>query len=166
MGRGRAKGALAVCVVGATALLVGGCGESQHPNEQRASGPTRVSVTITENTTIVQPPAIAMGEEPTQQIPQNQNHSQPPLKAAKGKPLAVVFVIANQTGHKTSVEIAGGSTEERSEEIPPRSPATFQTQLPTGSYTVKASGGEAYGPTGKLAVGSYRASSQNDLLLP
>jgi hypothetical protein len=166
MGRGRAKGALAGCLVAAVALLAAGCGESRHPNEQRASGPTRVSVTITENATIVQPTSIAMGQERSQQIPQNQNHPQPPLKNAKGKPLAVVFVIANQTGHETSLQLDGGSTEESSEKIPPRSPGTFQTELPAGTYTVKASGGEAYAPTGKLAVGNYRASSQNDLLLP
>jgi hypothetical protein len=166
MGRGRAKGALVACVVGAAALLAAGCGESHHPNEQRATGPTRVSVTVTDNGTIVQPGVIAMGPERNQQIPQNLNQAQPPQRKAKGQPLAVVFVIANQTGHQTAVRIDGPSTQDSSEEIPPRSPATFQTQLPTGRYTVKAAGGEAYGGVGRLTVGAYRASSQNDLLLP
>jgi len=142
--------------------LLFGCGESRHANQQRPSGSTRVSVTINEKEVIVQPTEIAQRSEPTQQIPQNQNHSEPPIKT--GKPLNVTFVAANQTATDTELKIRGAK-EAESETVFARSPGTFHIALPTGSYTVSVVGMPEARP-GHLTVGRYRASSQNDVLLP
>ena len=42
---------------------------------------------------------------------------------------------------------------------------TFQLDLPTGIYTISAADVPTARPA-RLAVGPYRASSQNDVLLP
>lgn len=161
MGRGRARAAAIAGLIGATALLLG-CGESRHANEQRPSGSTRVSVTISKKEVIVQPTEIAQRAEPTQEIPQNQNHPEPPIKS--DKPLNVTFVAANQTATDTQLKIRG-ATEAESETVFARSPGTFHVDLPTGSYTVSVVGMPEARP-GHLTVGRYRASSQNDVLLP
>lgn len=158
---GRAKvaggGALAALIL---ALVGAGCGAETHPNEQRPAVPTRVSVTIGENGIVVKPSTIGMGPEKHQQLPQNQNHPQPPIKTQK--PLSVVFVTANQTAEDEKVVIKGPASAS-SKNIAPRSPGTFSAELPAGSYTISAG---ANGTPATLKVGPYRASSQNDLLLP
>jgi hypothetical protein len=149
-------------LIGAIALFAAGCGESRHSNEQRPQVSTRVSVTINPNGDLtVQPQRIAFGPEKSQQIPQNQNHSQPPRKT--NAPLDVVFVIANQTSRDTTVQIRDGSKQLRSARVFAHSPETIGTELPTGTYTVSAAGAST---PGHVTVGSYRASSQNDVLLP
>ena len=124
--------------------------------------PTRVSVTLSPRGLVVQPPRIAFGPEPKQQIPQNQNHPQPPIKTKK--PLDVIFVIANQTRHDSRLRIEGVPKEAESEPLLASSPGTFQTSLPTGEYTLRAQGVPSGDST--LAVGPFRASSENDVLLP
>jgi hypothetical protein len=157
---GRAKvaggGALAALIL---ALIGAGCGAESHPNEPRPAVPTRVSVTIGEHGVVVKPSAIGMGPEKHQQLPQNQDHPQPQIKTQA--PLSVVFVTANQTGEKEKVTVKGPKSAS-SPEISPRSPRTFSAELPAGSYTISAGGGEE----ATLKVGTFRASSQNDLLLP
>jgi hypothetical protein len=161
MGRGRAKAV--VCAFAVSALVAAGCGAESHPNEQRAQVPLRVSVTITPKGITVQPAEIGAGPARTQQIPQNQNQSQPEIKGDKG-PLTVSIVIANQTRSDSRLEIRG-PRDVSSVAIPAGSPATLQTDLPTGTYVV----GAANIPDarlGNLTVGPFRASSQNDVLLP
>jgi hypothetical protein len=162
MGRGRARTAL-VGVVVLLALAVAGCGAESHPNEPRPAAPTRVSITLTPKGVTVTPAKVAFGPERTQQIPQNQNHPQPPIKS--DKPLNVIFVIANQTAHDTNLQIHGDPKDVNSPSIPATSPGTYQTELPTGSYYVTAEGVPA-SRTKLLTVGPYRASSENDVLLP
>jgi hypothetical protein len=162
MGRGRAKTAVAGTVA-ALALAAAGCGAQSHPNEPRPQVPTRVSITLGSRGLVVQPPRIAFGPEPKQQIPQNQNHSQPPIKTKK--PLDVIFVIANQTRQDSLLRIEGVPKEVESEPLLASSPTTFQTELPTGKYTLRAEGIPSRGGS-TLAVGPYRASSENDVLLP
>ena len=159
LGRARVAGggALAALIL---ALAVSGCGAETHANEQRPAVPVRVSVTIGENGIVVKPSTIGMGQEKSQQLPQNQDHAQPPIKTQK--PLAVVFVTANQTGDPEKVVVKGPKSTS-SPEISPRSPRTFSAELSTGSYTVSAG---PHGASATLKVGPYRASSQNDLLLP
>jgi hypothetical protein len=159
LGRARVAGggALAALIL---ALVGTGCGAETHPNEPRPAVPTRVSVTIGENGIVVQPAAIGMGPEKHQQLPQNQDHPQPQIKTQA--PLAVVFVTANQTGEQEKLMVSGPASAS-SKVIAPRSPGTFSTKLPAGTYTISAG---ADGASGTLKVGSYRASSQNDLLLP
>jgi hypothetical protein len=162
MGPGRARATAIACLSGAVLLLAAGCGESRHANEPRPSGSTRVSVTINPEEVIVQPTAIGMKAEKFQQIPQNQNHPQPAIETKA--PLDVVFVTANQTPTDTKLKIRGTKDAE-SDTVFARGPGTFQVSLPAGSYTVSVTGMPEARPA-HLKVGSFRASSQNDVLLP
>lgn len=162
MGRGRAKAAVA-CIVGAMALAAAGCGAESHPNEPRPQVAIRVSVTITPKAVTVQPVAVGVGPARTQQIPQNENHAQPAIRN-DDKPLTVSIVIANQTRSESKLELRG-PRDVSSVAMPPGSPATLQTDLPTGTYAVAAANLPGARP-GKLVVGPYRASSKNDVLLP
>ena len=164
MGRGRARATAIGVLVGTAALLVG-CGESRHANDQRPQVSTRVSVTISPSKVMVQPLQIAMGPEKFQQSPQNQDHPQPPLKNSRG-PLDVTFVAANQTTTDARLKIRGGAGEGiESETVYANSPGSFQLDLPIGSYTISAVGLPDAKPA-HLKIGSFRASSQNDVLLP
>ncbi|HMI80820.1 MAG TPA: hypothetical protein VK480_03445 [Solirubrobacterales bacterium] len=154
---------MAVAGLVGTVALLAGCGESRHANEQRPQVSTRVSVTISSKEVIVQPVAVGTGPDATQEIPQNQDHPEPPIETKR--PLDVTFVAANQTATDIRLLVQGGGESARSETIFARSPGIFQVDLPTGSYTVTAVNMPEARPA-HLKVGSYRASSQNDVLLP
>src|SRR3954447_5711061 len=160
MGRGRATAGIA-CLIGVAAVLAG-CGASRHANEQRPQVSTRVSVTIGPKGVIVQPTKIAFGPEKTQQIPQNKAQPQPPTD--RRGPLNVVFVTANQTTVDSHLVIHG-ARDASSGPVLAHSPGSFQVQLPAGSYPASAAGLPG-ARAAHLAVGPYRASSQNDVLLP
>jgi hypothetical protein len=162
MVRGRARAAVAGAVV-AVALVAAGCGAQSHPNEPRPQVSTRVSVTISPGAVTVQPGSVGIDEERTQQIPQNQNHEQPRIKH-DGGPMNLTFVAANQTGENAHLVIHG-TKEVKSGPVLARSPATFQADLPTGSYTIVATDIPGARPA-HFTVGPYRASSENDVLLP
>lgn len=164
MGSGsfRSAAVAGLVVAALIALILTGCGESRHPNQQRPQGSTRVSVTVNSSEVIVQPVKVAFGAEPTQQIPQNQDHTQPPIKTKA--PLDLTLVTANQTPKDIQLKIRGDK-EAESETIFAHSPGSFGVSLPAGSYTISASGMPEARPA-HLMVGSYRASSQNDVLLP
>ncbi|HET9196807.1 MAG TPA: hypothetical protein VFN92_00955 [Solirubrobacterales bacterium] len=162
MGPGRARAAAIACLTGAVLLLAAGCGESRHANEQRPSGSTRVSVTINSEEVLVQPTSIGIEAEKFQQIPQNQDHPQSPIRTKA--PLDVTFVAANQTATDTKLKIRGAK-EAESDVVYARSPGTFQVSLPAGSYTVTVAGMPEARPA-HLKVGRFRASSQDDVLLP
>ncbi|HEU5252741.1 MAG TPA: hypothetical protein VFU16_05390 [Solirubrobacterales bacterium] len=149
-------------LIGATVLLAA-CGESRHANEQRPNVSTRVSVTISPTEVIVQPLEIGVRAEPTQEAPQNENDPEPPIKTKK--PLDVTFVAANQTPTDAKLKIRGPGMEKETETVFARSPGTFPVELRAGSYTITAVGLPDARP-GHLTVGTYRASSQNDVLLP
>jgi hypothetical protein len=161
MGRGRARAAVAGAI-GALALAVAGCGAQSHPNEPRPQVALHVSVTITDDAITVQPARIGVGPARTQQIPQNQNHAQPAIPTRD--PLPVAIVVANQTRSDSKLELRG-PRDASSGPIPATSPGTLQTELPTGTYSIAAAGVPGARP-GKLIVGPYRASSENDVLLP
>ncbi len=161
MGRGRARAAVAGAI-GALALAVAGCGAQSHPNDPRPQVALHVSVTITDDAITVQPVRIGVGPARTQQIPQNQNHAQPPIPTKA--PLPVAIVVANQTRSDSRLELRG-PRDASSGPIPATSPGTLQTELPTGTYSIAAAGVPGARP-GKLVVGPYRASSENDVLLP
>jgi len=161
MGRGRARAAVAgLVVVGALAAC--GCGAESHPNEQRPQVALRVSVTITPKAITVQPGKLAFGPARGQQAPQNQNHAQPPIKT--NRPVTVSIVTANQTRFDSKLELRG-PRDVSSAPIPAGSPITLQTDLPTGTYVIGAANVPG-ARLGKLVVGPFRASSQNDVLLP
>jgi hypothetical protein len=158
LGRGLAAGACA----GALALAGLGCGAEEHVNEPRPSPPTRVSVAVHTDSITVQPSRIGFGPERTKLIQQNRKQAQPPIHT--NKPLDIVFVTANLTETDSNLEIHG-PRDVTSNPLVANGNSSYLTSLPTGSYTVTAAdipGAKA----AKLLVGPYRASSQNDVLLP
>jgi hypothetical protein len=158
-----APAALSLCVLAALAVAGTGCGPEEHVNDPRPQPPTRVSVAISEGSTTVQPPRIAIGPEPTQQIPQNQHAGQPPVRSKV--PLDVVFVAANLTDVDSHLEIRGNGKDFTSEPLFANASVTLQATLPTGTYRVRAAGIPG-AKSATLVVGPYRSSSENDLLLP
>ncbi|MGN6201820.1 MAG: hypothetical protein ACTHNY_05390 [Solirubrobacterales bacterium] len=144
------------------AVLMVGCGESRHANEQRPAVSTRVSVVINPHEVIVQPEKVGVKAEPTQEIEQNQDHPAPPIKTKA--PLDLTVVAANQTAKDTKLKVTGTKNGE-SDTVYAHSPGTFGFNLPAGNYTISAVGMPEARPA-HLTVGSYRASSQNAVLLP
>jgi hypothetical protein len=161
MGPGRAKAAV-VGAIATLALLVAGCGAQSHPNDPRPQVALQVSVTIGTKEITVQPREIAVGQARTQQIPQNQNHAQPAIKT--DAPATVRIIASNQTRTDTRLELRG-PIDASSESIPANSPGTLQADLPAGTYVIAAADIPGAG-IGKLIVGPFRASSENDVLLP
>lgn len=161
MGRGRARAAVAG-TIGVLMLAAAGCGAESHTNDPRPQVALQVSVTIGSKQILVQPRAIAVGPARTQQIPQNQNQAQPPIRTKA--PATVRIVATNQTDTNTRLELRGPRSAS-SGPIPANSPGTLQTALPTGTYVIAARGVPG-ARLGKLVVGPYRASSENDVLLP
>jgi hypothetical protein len=149
-------------VIGVTALLAG-CGEDRHASEQRPQVSTRISVTVSPKQVIVQPLEIGMRAERTQEIPQNENDPEPPIKTRK--PLDVTIVVANQTPSDAKLRIRGSGMDKETDTVFARSPGSFPIQLEAGTYTISAVGLPGARPA-RLNVGTYRASSQNDVLLP
>lgn len=150
------------CVAGALALLTAGCGAEENVNNPRPQPPTRVSVAITPRTITVQPSRIAIGPEPTQQIPQNQNTTQPQIRSKR--PLDIVFVAANLTDVDSRLEVRGPKNV-KSGALVANGNGSLQTALPTGVYTVTAADIPGAKPV-RFTVGPFRSSSENDLLLP
>src|SRR3954454_24357084 len=155
---GRARAVAVAGLLGAA--LLSGCGESRHANEQRPQVSSRVSVIVLGKKVIVQPGKIASGQERHQQIPQNQDHPQPPTH--REEPLNVTFVVANQTARDATVQVLRQSRELKSSKEFAHSPGSFGADPPAGTYTITAAG-MPEAQSAQLAVGSYRASSQNDV---
>lgn len=147
----------------ALALLGAGCGAEEHVNDPRPQSPTRVSVAIADGAITVQPAQIAVGPEPTQQIPQNQHAGQPAVRS--NAPLNVVFVAANLTDVDSHLEVRGSGKDLSSQPLYGNSNVTLQAILPTGIYRVSAADIPGAKPA-KLVVGPRRTSSENDVLLP
>ncbi|HVY77817.1 MAG TPA: hypothetical protein VG898_04860 [Solirubrobacterales bacterium] len=162
MGRGRGRALAAGWAVVALGLAGAGCGAEEHPNEARPQPPTRVSVTVTPKAITVQPPRIAFGPEPSQQIPQNQHAAQPQVRSKA--PVDVVFVTANLTDFDSRLEVHGPRNAS-SDNLVANGNNSMLTSLPTGEYTVSAADIPGAKPV-SFTVGPYRSSSQNDLLLP
>jgi hypothetical protein len=162
MGSGRGRAFAAGCVVVALGALAAGCGSEEHPNEPRPQPPTRVSVTVTPKAITVQPPRIAIGPEPSQQIPQNQHAGQPQVRSKA--PVNVVFVTANLTDFNSKLEVRGPKNA-KSGALVANGNNSLLTALPTGVYEVSAADIPSAKPF-RFTVGPYRSSSENDVLLP
>ncbi|HEX6753382.1 MAG TPA: hypothetical protein VF093_07365 [Solirubrobacterales bacterium] len=143
-------------------MATAGCGAQENANEPRPQPPTRVSVTITPRAITVQPPRIAIGPEPNQQIPQNKHAGQPAIDS--DAPVDVVFVTANLTDFDSKLEVRGPK-DAASGLLVANGNGSMLTSLPTGVYRVSAADIPGAQPV-RFSVGSYRTSSQNDLLLP
>jgi len=149
-------------VLGALALASAGCGAQESANEPRPQPPTRVSVTVTPKAVTVQPSRIAIGPEPTQQIPQNQHAGQPAIRS--DAPVDVVFVTANLTDFDSKLEVRG-PRDAASGLLVANGNNSMLTSLPTGVYRIGAADIPGAKPA-RFSVGAYRTSSQNDVLLP
>jgi hypothetical protein len=149
--------------IAAATLAAAGCGAQERTTEPRPQPPTRVSVTVSKDEVRVQPRRIAFGPEPTQQIPQNQHARQPPVRSKA--PLDVVLVAANLTQADSHLRLRGSGKSAISQPLVPSGNVTLQTSLPTGVYEISAAGIPGAKPA-QLAVGPYRSSSENDVLLP
>lgn len=160
---GRPTRPILACGLVASALLAAGCGVEEHANEPRPQPPTRVSVSVAENGITVDPPRIAFGPEPTQQIPQNRNAGQPPVRSRE--PLDVVLVAANLTGTESRLRVRGRRREATSPALVAQGNISMLAALPTGIYEVSAANLPDVDPA-TLTVGPYRSSSENDVLLP
>lgn len=163
IGQPKRPAAALACALALTAAGVAGCGAEERTTEARPQPPTRVSVTVSEDQVRVQPARIALGPEPTQQLPQNQHAGQPPVRSKA--PLDVTLVAANLTPVESHLELRGRGKRETSSLLAANGNVTMQTSLPTGVYRVTAADVPAAKP-GKLVVGPYRSSSDNDVLLP
>jgi hypothetical protein len=150
-------------LLAASVLAVAGCGAEEHVNDPRPQPPTRVSVSVSEDAVTVQPRRIAIGPEPSQQIPQNQHAGQPPVRS--NAPLDVVVVAANLTDVDSQLEVHGRRKDASSGPLVANGAAAFETALPTGIYRVSAADLPSARPA-TLVVGPYRSSSENDVLLP
>lgn len=159
----RPPAAALACVLVALAVIAAGCGVEEPANEPRPQPPTRVSVSVAEDGITVDPPRIAFGPEPTQQIPQNRDADQPPVDS--DEPLDVVLVAANLTGTESRLRVRGREREATSPPLVAQGNISLLAALPTGVYTVSAANLPDVEPA-KLTVGPYRSSSSNDLLLP
>ncbi len=158
LGRGIAVGAC----VGALGLASLGCGAEEHANTQRPSPPVRVSVAIHSDSITVTPSKVGLGPEKSKLIEQNEEEEQPSIRT--DAPLTVVFVSANLTGTDSKLEIRGPKSTSSGLHVA-NGNGSYQTALPTGRYTVAAADIPGARPA-NLLVGPYRASSQNDVLLP
>jgi len=149
--------------LGAIALLASGCGAESHVNDPRPQPPTRVSVAVNDDEVLVQPRRIAVGPEPTQQLPQNQHVEQPTVRSRR--PLNVVLVATNLTRRDSRLRVRGRGKDLNSGPLYRNANVTMQAILPTGVYEISAEGIPGAEP-GRLVVGPYRTSSENDVLLP
>ena len=148
--------------VGALGLASLGCGAEEHVNDPRPSPPVRVSVAIHSDSITVTPSHVALGPEKTKLIEQNEDQPQPAIDT--DEPLTVVFVSANLTRTDSELEIRGPK-DTSSGLLVANGNSSYQTALPSGRYTIAAADIPGAKPTSFL-VGPYRASSQNDVLLP
>lgn len=149
--------------LGLLALFAAGCGVQDHANEPRPQPPTRVSVAVTDDKITVQPRRIAFGPEPSQQIPQNRDAGQPPVRSRE--PVDVVLVAANLTDTESRLRVRGRRREAASRELVAGGNISMLAALPTGIYEVSAANLPELEPA-TLTVGPYRSASSNDVLLP
>ena len=147
--------------IGALAFLAG-CGAEERTNDPRPSSPLQISVSISEDKITVQPPLVGVGPDRRRQLPQNQNSPQPPIRT--NAPLTVHITAANLTDVDTRLEVRGPK-DATSGPLVANANGTLLTDLPTGVYIFTAADIPSARP-GRLAIGPYRASSQNDILLP
>jgi hypothetical protein len=162
MGRRRGSVATLACALGALVLVVAGCGAEERVNDPRPQPPTHVSVAITEGELTVQPERIAIGPEPTRQIPQNEDVEQPTVRG--NAPLSVLIVAANLTDIRSRL-VVRGPRDTTSVQVVANGNGSLLADLPTGTYRLTAAGLPDTEPA-RLVVGPYRTSSENDILLP
>ncbi len=122
----------------AAALSLASCGEDDFANEPRPAAPVQLTARIGDDDVTVSPQAVGAG--------------------------IVSITISNQSKEPASL-VLEGPTDESSEEIAPNNVATIKISLDEGDYTATAGEGNEQRED-VLRVGTERASSSNELLLP
>lgn len=122
----------------AAALSLASCGEDDFANEPRPSAPVQLTARIGDDEVTVSPQEVGAG--------------------------IAAITISNQSKDPASL-VLEGPTDESSEEILPNNVATIKIVLDEGEYTATAGDGNEQRED-VLSVGSERASSSNELLLP
>lgn len=155
---GRGSWAIA-CLIGA--LAIAGCGRQSHPNDPRPALADEVTVAISDRDVSVQPSEVGTSES-SQATSQNAGQTEP--RISSDVPVIVAFTVANLTTTKTEIKIQGPK-DYTSNALIPNGSGTFKASLPTGQYTVSATGIPG-SSAAQFTVGPDRTSTQNDLLLP
>jgi hypothetical protein len=119
-------------------LLLGACGEDDHPNDPRPAAPVELTAAIDERSVIVSPKTLGAG--------------------------LVTLTISNQTDEPARL-LLEGPTSESSSEIPPGGTGAIKAALVEGDYEATA-GAELDIKPARIAVGPDRPTSQNELLQP
>lgn len=127
--------------IAALALPLGaaGCGGDDFPNDPRPPAPIEVTANVTNKAITVAPSQFGAG--------------------------LVNLTISNTSDNVVSLNIKGGQIDTSADPIDPNSVGNFKLKFTEGSYEVTAGDDSSARPT-ELVVGSERASSQNQLLLP
>ena len=132
----------------AVAVLAGGCGEDDFPNNPRPAVPQEL-------TGVIQPDKVTISPDGRHR------------EKLQGGPFLIT--ISNQTEDPHTVILEGDELRVRTDEIQPLDTATIQKTLLEGSYQVRAGS-----PTAQrreiapavLVIRGKRKSSNDELLLP
>ena len=159
---GRGRAALSwVLLALPLALFAAGCGAEDHPNKPRPPQTVVVTATISEDRLSVQPNNVGYGKSDQ---PMSQNRGLPQPELDSGRPLTVSFTVSNLTDYDSVLQVEGPASD-ASAPINAQGVGSFKFELPTGDYTIAATGVPG-SPSSRFAVGPKRLSAQNDLLLP
>ena len=109
------------------------------------------------------PSRIALGPEKSKLIQQNRTPGA--ARDRHRRAAHVVFVSRQPDPDSTPSSRSAAPKDATSGLLVANGNGSYQTALPTGLYTVSAADIPGAKPA-KLVVGPYRASSQNDVLLP
>jgi hypothetical protein len=122
----------------AAAIGVGACGEDDFENDPRPPASIELTARISDKQVVVSPGAVGAGP--------------------------ATITISNQGADPATLTLEG-PTDVLGSEIPPGAVGSLKADLEEGEYEVSGGPGSPARP-GTLEVGTARASSQNDLLLP
>ena len=138
MGTGRGRAALSwVASRSRWALIAGGCGAEDHPNEPRPPQAIEVTVSINDTRLSVQPREVGFGESDQ---PMSQNTGQPQAELSSSIPLTVSFTVSNLTDFDTHLQIEGPADETTRDGDRPAARTPSRSNCPTGEYLIYAAG--------------------------
>jgi hypothetical protein len=141
--RGFRGGAPAILAVGATVVLMTGCGSPDFKNKPRPPVPIDLTGVITENKVTISPNKEGAGP--------------------------IQITVSNQTKESHTLTLEGASVRVRVGPINPLDTATIQKTLRPGTYEVRAGSSVAVAHEIKpatLVIGKERRNSNNQLLTP
>ena len=132
----------------AVAVIAGGCGEDDFPNNPRPAVPEEL-------TGVIQPDKVTISPDGRHR------------EKLEGGPFLIT--ISNQTDDPHTVVLEGEQLRVRTDEIQPLDTTTIQKTLPEGTYQVRAGSETAQRreiAPAVLVIRGERKSSNDELLLP